>query len=166
MNDSDTLKQTVDTCVVCDCILTRTTNFPQNVNSEAGLKKNLPKLLQKYGGLQIEKGQICQNCRRRLLNLEKADDEFYELCQKTLKQTMEQDTKCTSPARPSINRLFLQADLKQSNTDTIGKTIPTYQTIMSKSPIFSIENSEAPIMEISQSTIPVDQSCKRLDIYT
>ena len=61
-NDTETLKQTVDTCIVCYCILTRTTNLPQNVNSEAVFKKNFSKLLQKYGELQIEKGRICQNC--------------------------------------------------------------------------------------------------------
>ena len=66
-------------CVVCKI----DKSVVRSINSDAG-KKIMSELLQIYGDINIIEGIVCQNCERKLLNLDESVTDLKKQCQNSI----------------------------------------------------------------------------------
>lgn len=73
-------KTNKNVCAVCKIVELPKGSSWRYLNSEAGLKKNLSKLLLKYGEIDVVEGVICRNCERKISSIDKTVSEFRLKC--------------------------------------------------------------------------------------
>ena len=114
-------------CVVCKQTVKK--GEARHINSAAGQKKNLSRLLLKYGELDIIEGVMCRKCEKRIITIDVNVSEFQKMCHQNLNILTSKRglTDITNTADTSYKRhasrktLFSLSETFEVSTEDINK---------------------------------------------
>ena len=104
-------------CLVC---ADTNSSIYTKLDTKSGQEKDLAKLLQLYGGINVIEGGVCRNCERKLLGLHKTTTDFRKKCQESFQHVQ---TKRMHPTTPGKENKRPQVDgavtpVPQESTET------------------------------------------------